>query len=311
MKLSAVLGQAMAVEAFGRALATRDHGAGWLLYGPPGTGKRTAAMAFAASLNCQSPDLEGHACGGCRTCTDLERGLLHEVRVVEPDPESGGRDRSFKLAVLHALATWASRVTPAGRVKVGLVEDAHLMSREAANAFLKILEEPPPRTVFLLLAPSRTAVLPTVRSRCRPVRFTLLSRTAVEWILRLQGHPEAEEAAALTLGRLDTPLEEIQAAVASAEGYLGLARQRDLMGLSAAAQALGRKDGLPELVKLLDGLERVLAERLRLHPEDADRWIAALDAVGQARWRYRGSLTKVLVDGLGADLSRILQPAGA
>jgi DNA polymerase-3 subunit delta' len=308
MKLNAVLGQPHAVELLTRAIASGGVSGGFLFHGPPGTGKRTAALGFARALICEAPKGPGDCCETCRPCVEFEKGIYNDFQTVGPDEEAGGRDRSFKLETLRAAMTWASRSSRGTSHKVCLLEDAHLMGREAANAFLKMLEEPPARTVWVLLAPAATAVLPTIRSRCRLVRFTLLSREAVEGILRLQGHAEAEEAAALCLGRLDEPLETIQASMKEAEVYLELARRVDLAALASAAQSLARKDALEDLSRLLDGLERVLAARLRLKPEEADRWIAALDAVARARWRYRGALTKTLTDGLGAELATALQP---
>ncbi len=307
MKLTRVLGQPHAVEMLSRAVAGGKPDGGWLFHGPAGTGKRSAALGFARALNCEAPAHAGDCCETCRPCVEIEKGIYADLREVGPDAEAGGRDRSFKLETLHAAMVWGSRATRGNRYRVCILNDAHLMGKEPANAFLKMLEEPPERTVWLLLAPTPVSVLPTIRSRCRPVRFTLLSREAIEGILRLQGHPEAEEAADLCLGRLDAPLEEIQESVKLAEEYLEVAAKLDLAGLASRAQALGRKDGLETLSHLLDGLERALAARLRLQPEEADRWIAALDAVARARGRYRGALTKTLADGLGADLSAALR----
>lgn len=307
VKLSRVLGQPHAVEMLTRAVAAGGLNGGFLLHGPPGTGRRTAALAFARALICEAPPRPGDCCETCRPCVEFEKGIYADFLRVGPDEEAGGRDRSFRLETLRHAMTWASRTSRGTSHKACLLEDAHLMGREPANAFLKMLEEPPARTVWILLAPSPSAVLPTIRSRCRLVRFTLLAREAIEGILRLQGHPEAEEAAALCLGRLDASLEDIQAAIKSAEDYLEIAGRLDLAALAGAAQALGRKDGLEALTGLLDGLERVLAARLRLHPDQADRWIAALDAVARARWRYQGALTKTLADGLGADLAVALK----
>jgi DNA polymerase-3 subunit delta' len=318
VRLSRILGQSHAVGLLTEAAASGRPGSAYLLYGPPGTGKRTAAIAFAAALNCQEPPVPGDACETCRHCVAIAKGVLPEVRMMEPE-EDTGRARSFHVETISEAIRWASRTTHPGRVKVGILEDTHLMSFEAANHFLKTLEEPPPRTVWVLLAPDRTAILPTLRSRCLPVRFTLLSREAIEAIFRSQGRAEDDrppgesspsaDAAALCLGRLDVPLEEIREAIQLAESFLSRAEAADLGALAESAQAFGRKEEAVRIPLLLDGLERVCAARLRGAPGAPERWIAALDAVARAQWRWRQNMGKTLVDALGAELVLALSPA--
>jgi len=310
VKLSRVLGQPHAVRCLTAAAAPVATGHAYLLYGPAGTGKRTAALAFARALNCEAPPAPGDCCERCGPCVEIEKGIFPEVRLVAPEGDDG-KSRSFHTEQVTDAIHWATRTAHVKRTKVGILEDAHLMSAEAANHLLKMLEEPPARTIWVLLAPDRDAVLPTLRSRCLPVRFTLLSREAIEGIMRLREKGAAdtaplEEALTLCLGRLDVPPEEIQASVREAEAFLGLAERFDLSSLEGLAQTFARKDEAERLPGLLDGLERACAARLRLHPDDADRWIEALDAVGRARWRWRNAMGKTMVDALGAELSLAL-----
>ncbi len=306
MRLGAILGQPHAIRCITTALASGQPAHGWFFWGPPGTGKRTAALAFARALNCESPAADRDACGACDPCKAIEGGFFPEVRMFGPEDDSG-KARSFHTDTITEAIHWAVRTAHVKRTKVGILEDAHLMSHEAANHFLKMLEEPPPRTVWILLAPDRHSILTTLYSRCLPVRFTLLSREAIEGILRLRAAGKGaaasiEEAPALAMGRLDVPLEEVQEAVKEAEEYLGLAARFDLAGLEARVAPLGKKEGAERLPVVLDGLERACGERLRLHPEQADTWIEALDAVARARWRHRQSMGKTLPDALAAEL---------
>lgn len=306
MKLSRILGQPHAIRCLTTALASGQPAHGWFFYGPPGVGKRTCAYSFARALNCESPTVNRDACGTCEPCLAIEGGYFPEVRQFSPEDESG-KARSFHTDTITGAIHWAVRTAHVKRTKVGILEDAHLMSHEAANHFLKVLEEPPPRTIWILLGPDRHSVLTTLYSRCLPVRFTLLPREAIEGILRLRGTGKSgtelvEEAPALALGRLDIPLETVQEAVKEAETYLGMAQRFDLAGLEAAVAPLGKKEGAERLPVVLDGLERACGQRLRLAPEQADLWIGALDAVARARWRYRQSMGKTLPDALAAEL---------
>lgn len=312
MRLSRVLGQPHATRCLTAAAAPGALRHAYLFYGPPGVGKRTAALAFARSLNCENPPAPADCCEKCRPCVEIGKGIFPEVRVWAPEA-GDGRARSFHTIQIADAIHWATRTAHVRRTKVGVMEDAHLMSAEAANHFLKILEEPPDRTVWILLAPDLEAVLPTLRSRCLPVRFTLLSREAIEGIFRLREAGAAdtapmEDASEICLGRLDVPPEQVAASMREAEEFLSLAERFDLPALEAVAQTLARKDEAERLPGLLDGLERVCAARLRLRSDDADRWVEALDAVGRARWRWRGALGKTLVDALGAELALALAP---
>ena len=132
----------------------------WLFTGPPGSGRSVAARAFAAALQC--PD-DGD--GTCHECRTVLAGTHADVHVIVPDGLSIG------AAEARSLIRVAGRAPSRGRWQVIVVEDADRMTESAANAILKMIEEPPPRTVFLLCAPSLHPddVPVTIRSRCRVV----------------------------------------------------------------------------------------------------------------------------------------------
>jgi DNA polymerase-3 subunit delta' len=132
----------------------------WLFTGPPGSGRSVAARAFAAALQC--PDGGDGTCHECRTVLG---GTHADVHIVVPDGLSIG------VAEARELVRVAGRAPSGGRWQVILVEDADRMSEAAANAVLKMIEEPPPRTVVMLCAPSLHPddVPVTIRSRCRVV----------------------------------------------------------------------------------------------------------------------------------------------
>jgi DNA polymerase III subunit delta' len=132
----------------------------WLFTGPPGSGRSVAARAFAAALQC--PDGGDGTCHACRT---VLAGTHADVQTVVPEGLSIG------VAEVRELVRIAGRAPSQGRWQVVLVEDADRMTEQASNTVLKMLEEPPTRTVFLLCAPSLHPedVPVTIRSRCRLV----------------------------------------------------------------------------------------------------------------------------------------------
>src|ERR1700758_2565832 len=118
----------------------------WLITGPPGSGRSVAAVCFAAALQCTSDGEPG--CGRCRACTTTLAGTHADVRRVIPEGLSIGVDE------MRAIVQIASRRPTTGHRQIVVIEDADRLTEGAANALLKVVEEPPPSTVFLLCAPS-------------------------------------------------------------------------------------------------------------------------------------------------------------
>jgi DNA polymerase-3 subunit delta' len=168
----------------------------WLFTGPPGAGQVTAARAFAAALQCTSPDLAlggTPGCGFCDGCHTVLAGSHADVKYVRTDGLSIG------VGDMRDLVLRASSYPTGGRWSVILVDAAHRLTEAAANALLKGVEEPSPRTVWLLCAPSVQDVLPTIRSRCRLlVLRTPAAEAVADMLVRRDGvEPEAARLAAL------------------------------------------------------------------------------------------------------------------
>ncbi|MBV9162652.1 MAG: DNA polymerase III subunit delta' [Pseudonocardiales bacterium] len=161
----------------------------WLFTGPPGSGRSVAARAFAAALQCTDPQA-GPGCGTCQGCRTTLGGTHPDVRQVVPE------GLSISVADMRALVAGASRRPSAGRWQVLLIEDADRLTEGAANALLKAVEEPPPRTVFLLCAPSEHPddIAVTLRSRCRPVGLRTPPAAAVADVLVARDGVDADTA---------------------------------------------------------------------------------------------------------------------
>ncbi len=170
-----VVGQPRAVSLLSADLA-RGAAHAYLLTGPRGTGRGQAARVFAAILLC--PD---RGCGVCDTCTRVLRGVHPDVSLVEPDGPTLTRTQ-----VMEELRRPATLRPLEGSHKVFIVREADSMTDAAANAFLKVLEEPPEGVVFMLLAESRDSCKGTIVSRCRQVPFGAVPPDALAAVLEAE-----------------------------------------------------------------------------------------------------------------------------
>ncbi|WP_280507237.1 DNA polymerase III subunit delta' [Nocardia flavorosea] len=160
----------------------------WLFTGPPGSGRSVAALCFAAALQCTDPDRPG--CGHCHACTTTMAGTHGDVRRVIPE------GLSISTREMRAIVQIAARRPSTGRWQVVVIEDADRLTEAAGNVLLKVVEEPPERTVFLLCAPSVDPedISVTLRSRCRHVHLVTPSAAAIAQVLRDHDGLDAETA---------------------------------------------------------------------------------------------------------------------
>ncbi|MGH3345244.1 MAG: DNA polymerase III subunit delta' [Carbonactinosporaceae bacterium] len=171
----------------------------WLFTGPPGSGRSIAARSFAAALQCLRL-----GCGHCGACHQAIAGTHADVDLLRTDLLSIGVGETRELVRRAALS-------PAGsRWQIIVMEDADRLTEAAGNVLLKAIEEPAPRTVWMLCAPSLEDVLPTVRSRCRHVRLRTPPTQAVAEVLVRRDGVEPEMAAF---------------AARAAQGHIGRARR--------------------------------------------------------------------------------------
>lgn len=167
--------------------------------GISGIGKRTAAKAVAMALNCQKNTDKRTPCGQCPPCRQIVKGSHPDVLQIEPLGNYLRIDQIRGLLRILAMKPYAAEH------RVVIIADAHAMNKEAANALLKVLEEPPSNTTLILTAPQKSDLLPTIVSRCRHIRFhPLASNDISSLLMETEGIDKTfiETAAALSEGSL-------------------------------------------------------------------------------------------------------------
>ena len=171
-RLSEVVGQRHATSVLLKALQKGALPQQILFSGGSGLGKTTLARCVAAALLCESP-VDGDSCGACQSCLDISTPSRIHPDVVEFDAASNGQKEQIK-----DLATRAQTAPQRGTHRVYIIDEAHGLSREGGQAFLKLLEEPPPHVIFMLATTDPEKMLRTNRSRC--VEFELTRPTDKE-----------------------------------------------------------------------------------------------------------------------------------
>ena len=202
-----IRGHGERVEWFRRTLRRGRLSHAYVFAGPDGVGKRLFARTLAQCLFCQRHSNEELlACGECSACKQVMAGShpdLHEV-----SRKAGKSEFTIDLFLgpsenrgREGLCYDLSRLPMAGDRKIAIIDDVSAMNVEAANAFLKTLEEPPPKALIVLIADNLDALLPTIRSRCQTVRFDPLSSRDIAELL-VQQELVAEPAEAVALAEL-------------------------------------------------------------------------------------------------------------
>lgn len=191
MAWSGIRGQDLAVQMLQTHIALQRVSPAYLLAGPSGVGKKPIAREYAKALNCQSDT--NRPCDACPPCTHIQRGTHPDVHWLLPE----GASKQLKIEqIRHVIGRLSLRPFSA-RFQVAVIDGADRMTHEAANSLLKILEEPPTHTRFMLLTSQVSDCLPTIVSRCQLVRCRPLSHTLLQDLLVEQGAGDARVAAAV------------------------------------------------------------------------------------------------------------------
>nr|WP_231709550.1 DNA polymerase III subunit delta' [Arthrobacter sp. zg-Y895] len=258
----------------GAADARPNHA--WLFTGPPGSGRSNAARAFAAALVCEQQDPALRGCGECKACRTVLAGSHADVASVTTEKVTISIDEA------RELVRKAQDKPSTGRWRVIIVEDADRMQERSTNVLLKAIEEPPPRTIWLLCAPSPGDVLVTIRSRCRPVGLRL---------------PPVEDVAELLIRRDNIEPDVALNAARAAQSHIGVAKR-----LATDEGARQRRESivrLPLSLRNVSGAMKAAADLVALAEAEATSSFEQRDAAEK----------EALLASLGAPATGTLPPS--
>lgn len=159
-----VVGQRALTATLKNAITGGKLAQAYLFCGPRGVGKTSCARIFAKTINCTNPTTDGEACGQCESCKAIERGS--SFNLVELDAASNN-----SVDNIRAITEQVNIPPQESRYRVFIIDEVHMLSNAAFNAFLKTLEEPPKNVIFILATTERHKVIPTIMSRCQVYDF--------------------------------------------------------------------------------------------------------------------------------------------
>ena len=184
MAFNQILGQEKPKQILKNALQNSSVAHAYLFYGQESIGKKKVAIELAKSLNCIS-SIEGNPCDQCSSCKKIEKRIHPDFFFLEPSKSSPAvREAIIKIEAIRELQKKLTYHPYEGKVKVGIIDDADLMNLQAANSFLKTLEEPPSATLLILISSHPFKLLPTIISRCQTIQFQPLNPENIKKILK-------------------------------------------------------------------------------------------------------------------------------
>jgi DNA polymerase-3 subunit delta' len=289
-------------ERFRRAAGRRRLASTFLFVGPPGVGKRTFALKLAQALLCETnPEEQLEPCGQCPSCVQVAALTHPDLELVaKPDDKNiiplelfiGDDEHRNRQGLCHRISFKPMR----GRRKIAIIDDADHMNAEGANCLLKTLEEPPPRSIIILIGTSERRQLPTIRSRSQIVRFGALTNETVARLL-LEQHLVESQAEAQLLAELADG--SVSRALALRDADL-----RDFRRTLRETLAAGDFDAI--------NLSRSVGQFVDAAGKEAPpRRERLRQVMGWAAEFYRGAMRQAAADGAANSESRSAQPEKA
>src|SRR3954470_19639781 len=169
-----VVGQVHITTTLKNAIKNKQLAHAFLFCGPRGVGKTTCARILAKTINCENQGADGEACNKCQSCVSFNDGGSLNIHELDAASNNSVDD-------IRALVEQVRFAPQAGKYKVYIIDEVHMLSSAAFNAFLKTLEEPPPYAIFILATTEKHKILPTILSRCQIFDFKrITTRDTVE-----------------------------------------------------------------------------------------------------------------------------------
>src|SRR3954470_23316566 len=163
-----VVGQSHITTTLKNAIKNHQLAHAFLFCGPRGVGKTTCARILAKTINCENPSNDGEACNQCHSCKSFNEGTSLNIHELDAASNNSVDD-------IRTLVDQVRFAPQAGKYKVYIIDEVHMLSSGAFNAFLKTLEEPPPYAIFILATTEKHKIIPTILSRCQIFDFKRIS----------------------------------------------------------------------------------------------------------------------------------------
>src|SRR6186713_2407675 len=179
-----VVGQSHITTTLKNAIKNNQLAHAFLFCGPRGVGKTTCARILAKTINCENQTADGEACNTCNSCVSFDAGTSMNIHELDAASNNSVDD-------IRSLVEQVRFAPQAGKYKVYIIDEVHMLSSSAFNAFLKTLEEPPPYAIFILATTEKHKILPTILSRCQIFDFKRI--TTNDTVVHLQEICEKEE----------------------------------------------------------------------------------------------------------------------
>ena len=183
MTFDTVVGQQSLTTTLKNAIHSGKLAHAYLFCGPRGVGKTTCARIFAKTINCLSPQADGESCGQCESCRSFDEGRSMNIHELDAASNNSVED-------IRELIKQVQIPPQTGKYKVFIIDEVHMLSTSAFNAFLKTLEEPPHYVIFILATTEKHKILPTILSRCQVYDFNRI--TLADTINHLKGVAQQE-----------------------------------------------------------------------------------------------------------------------
>ncbi|MBP5197037.1 MAG: DNA polymerase III subunit gamma/tau [Bacteroidaceae bacterium] len=200
LTFDSVVGQRTLTTTLKNAIQTGKLAHAYLFCGPRGVGKTTCARIFAKTINCLTPDANGDPCGTCESCKAFNEGRsmsIHELDAASNNSVDDIRELCKQVQIPPQI----------GKYKVFIIDEVHMLSASAFNAFLKTLEEPPSYVIFILATTEKHKILPTILSRCQVYDFARMTMQGIvdhlRYIAQKEGHKAEDEALHLIARKAD------------------------------------------------------------------------------------------------------------